>query len=253
MGQSGSNQVIDRVSRLQEDGELVRREQQYDQDDSPKQAVETGANAASVTGVRPLIRQGDWFRPAHEGQSLYAARMHLGFIAQWLPHVARRGVCVQAGGSLGLFPDALSRIFERIYTFEPDPTSFTCLTLNCTAGNVVKFQAALGSTRSFMGMHQIEDNSSAAWMEGEGLIPVIPLDDLRLPGCDMLQLDVEGFELDALIGGENTIRKYRPTLVLEDRGFITRAGHEPEDLHNYLDRLGYRQVAKVHKDTIWIS
>lgn len=43
---------------------------------------------------------------------------------------------------------------------------------------------------------------------------VVPLDDLALP-ADVIKLDVEGFELAALRGMEETIRRRRPVLMIE--------------------------------------
>jgi hypothetical protein len=52
-------------------------------------------------------------------------------------------------------------------------------------------------------------------VEGEGTIPVVALDRLGFRQVDALVLDVEGAELDALIGAEATIERDRPLIWLE--------------------------------------
>jgi hypothetical protein len=48
-------------------------------------------------------------------------------------------------------------------------------------------------------------------------VAVLPLDE-ALPGLsrlDFLKIDTEGFEIDVLMGAENTIRKHRPVIYIE--------------------------------------
>jgi hypothetical protein len=49
----------------------------------------------------------------------------------------------------------------------------------------------------------------------QGLVPTMTIDDLNLPGCDLIQLDTEGFEYYGLLGAKNTIEKYHPVICIE--------------------------------------
>ena len=46
-------------------------------------------------------------------------------------------------------------------------------------------------------------------------LQLIKLDDLALARCDLIKLDVEGMELDVLLGAGNTLRKFRPIVYFE--------------------------------------
>jgi FkbM family methyltransferase len=46
-------------------------------------------------------------------------------------------------------------------------------------------------------------------------VPVIPLDGLELPSLDLIKIDVEGMEMQALAGAEQTLRRFRPILYIE--------------------------------------
>jgi FkbM family methyltransferase len=47
------------------------------------------------------------------------------------------------------------------------------------------------------------------------LIRKMTLDDLNLPRADFIKIDIEGMEMEALSGARETIRKYRPILLIE--------------------------------------
>jgi hypothetical protein len=52
--------------------------------------------------------------------------------------------------------------------------------------------------------------------------PSIRLDDLHLGPIDFIKIDVEGFELPVLKGGEETIKKWRPIICIEQNGSETK-------------------------------
>lgn len=51
--------------------------------------------------------------------------------------------------------------------------------------------------------------------EEDDTIPIIGIDSLNLSKLDFIKLDIQGMELDCLMGAENTIKKYKPILFLE--------------------------------------
>jgi len=130
-----------------------------------------------------------------------------------------RDVVVQAGGNCGLYPRLLSNIFGTVYTFEPDPLNFYCLVRNCQVENIVKYQAALGShhssivihrlTEENVGMHRVSENENGRVMQ-------LKIDDLDLRYCDLICLDVEEYEINALLGATETLKKFKPTVVVEN-------------------------------------
>ena len=101
-----------------------------------------------------------------------------------LPHLKRRRTCIQAGACLGVWPLAMAEIFDRVVSFEPEPTNFYCATQN-TAGadNIELHEAALGSdTGSAVGMRvdpSERTNPGAHYVvHGAGDIPIVAIDDL---------------------------------------------------------------------------
>ena len=41
-------------------------------------------------------------------------------------------------------------------------------------------------------------------------VPVISLDALHLPACDLLKIDVEGMEAEVIRGADQVLRSFRP-------------------------------------------
>lgn len=73
---------------------------------------------------------------------------------------------------------------------------------------------------------------------GDGDFPLRSIDDLVASGeverVDFIKMDIEGSELAALQGGEQSLRRFRPKLAIS-------LYHKPEDLYtitDYLDGLG---------------
>jgi len=61
-------------------------------------------------------------------------------------------------------------------------------------------------------------------------------------------LDIEGYEIYALKGGIETIKKYRPVIVLEvcEDGHIEKYGYNRSDLEAFLETLGYQFIKHLN-------
>ncbi|MBS0363780.1 MAG: FkbM family methyltransferase [Proteobacteria bacterium] len=109
-----------------------------------------------------------------------------------------------------------------------EPASFGSLELRQGAGN-----EAIGQPVNYGG--------------GQAVL-VIPLDHSPRERLDFIKMDIEGMELEALRGAEQTLRRHKPILSLEH---IKVA---PGSLQAFLEPLGYRcfpfvyQIIAVHQD-----
>lgn len=162
-----------------------------------------------------------------------------------LPWVKSREVCVQAGGAAGEWPHKLAQEFEQVYTFEPNPALFHCLCHNCPDLNVVKLNAAIGNKRELIHVDNPEKdwNFGSYYVHAGGNIPTFQIDDLALNACDLIMLDIEGFEMKALLGAEDTITRYKPVIVVEaHEEQYQRHGDSLSKLKSWLDGFGYNKV-----------
>jgi len=161
-------------------------------------------------------------------------------------------VVVQAGGNCGLFIKPYANLFETVYTFEPDPKNFYCLVNNVQEENVIKIQACLGNSRKLVGL-KIKKYNAGVTRVGNvpGTIPSILVDDLALEHCDLIHLDIEGYEFFALEGSINTIKKYKPIIAIEWLNYGRLYSISQEKILSWLSDLGYKEVGKVYSDMIF--
>lgn len=190
-----------------------------------------------------------WFWPKTD-HGLWNIRYELGEeqIPKIMRHVKARRICVQAGGALGMAPLIYSGHFETVYTFEPNPVNFYFLNLNVRKPNVIKINAILGAKHGLAGIgdNPDETNRGIFTVKPEGIIPTFTIDDLELPVCDLIHMDMEGFEINALRGAVKTIIRYSPVIVGE--GINGR-----QDCHDFLTEFGYKYVENVVSDSIYVK
>lgn len=171
-----------------------------------------------------------------------------------LNHVHDFRACVQAGGNVGVWPERLADMFGTVITFEPDPDNFECLTRNLAEiPNIEPHNAALGNLDSRCAIDRIDERNCGAHQVqyGTGSTEVASIDSLNMPHCGLIQLDIEGAELEALRGAAETIERCRPIISVEIKGLGRRYGHSDGDLIAFLSGLGYTHVASPFKDMVF--
>ncbi len=156
---------------------------------------------------------------------------------------------IQAGGHCGVYPMLFTNYFKMVFTFEPNTLNFHCLVDNCQGENIIKMNLALGKepgrVRSVVvnpintGMNRVVDAG-----DDEYYVPIIPLDALGLTDIDMIELDLEELEYDALIGARQTIERNKPVLMIENA---------TDQIKEYLSELGYSEWKKINRlDSIFV-
>lgn len=205
--------------------------------------------------LRNLISEKEgWFWPTEDTGCWDYMHQHPDIPDKLAQYVGDRGVVVQAGGNCGFYIKRYSELFRRVYTFEPDPTNFLCLTLNCDSPNVFKFQSCLGSEPGLYSLVIAQHDVGATHIGGSGIIPTITVDELGLDACDLLQLDTEGFEYFALLGARKTIARYRPVISVEWCGpWAARYGVTLQMVEDFLDEWNYKLVAEHESDRVYIT
>lgn len=162
-----------------------------------------------------------------------------------LNYVKHRRVAIQAGGHVGIFPNYLSRFFERVITFEPDPQLYECLEKNALH-NVSHSNSALYSEPGVGAFLPNINGTGKLDAEGGWTVSTVTLDELELPEVGFIHLDIEGGEIDALRGAKTLITRYSPVLQLE---ILSRF---EQRLYDYLYQIEYVPVATELRDHVFI-
>jgi len=176
-----------------------------------------------------------------------------------LRHTKGRKAAIQAGGNLGLFAKRLAEEFRQVFTFEPDKVLFAQLEHNAPEANIVPVCAALGCSRDPVRMEcgRRDDSGRAVhegltYVAGAGDTPQILIDDLELPALNLIYLDIEGYELNALRGAEKTVARCQPTIAVESNGNARHYGSDKKQLAKWFGLHSYRKVVRIHGDDIYV-
>jgi FkbM family methyltransferase len=145
-------------------------------------------------------------------------------------------IVVDVGAHVGTFADrALRRGARKVIALEPDPLNRECLTRNFATEiaelRMVIVPQGAWSTNGQLTLHQGTHNSGmSSIIHDDGgatfQIEVTTIDEivqrLGLPHVDFIKMDIEGAEREALKGAADTLRKFRPRMMLD-------AYHLPDD------------------------
>lgn len=205
-----------------------------------------------------IIERNGFFWPSDDHECSAVTPITVSDVYRIMDYVPEKGLAVQAGGNVGFWPKRMAEQFEKVITFEPDALNYKCLKLNCTEGNIESFNAALGArpgTASLdveagnCGAHSISNRT-----EDAKKFIVMTIDNMNLERCDLIQLDIEGYELFALKGAAATIEKYHPVIVIEHKPLLAeKYGIAANDIADYLGGFGYTAAESLHRDIIFTT
>ncbi|OIQ10517.1 FkbM family methyltransferase [Neomoorella thermoacetica] len=142
---------------------------------------------------------------------------------------------IDAGAFIGTHTIAFARKVGpngKIYAFEPHPVTFEILKRNVSQNaitNVFLFNVALSDMR---GTNLVKGNDFFA-SDNPGMfsirsilnetlsfdktlsIETMVLDEISFDKCDLIKLDIEGMEFNALNGARKTLQRFRPLVFAE--------------------------------------
>tara|TARA_B110001454_G_scaffold82672_1_gene79427 strand:+ start:1114 stop:1866 length:753 start_codon:yes stop_codon:yes gene_type:complete len=194
---------------------------------------------------------------------------HFSPIHDWLLEnfVNEDSTVVDVGAHIGVFAIPASMKAKKVLAFEPVIESFARLSdhivLN-SAENIVPYNFALGEDHSLAELEYCPKfNTGAATLNisrgslqipdlgDEHAPPTYPilvktLDSLDLEACDFLKCDTEGCELLVVRGALETIKKFRPVMVMEHN-----YTEEMEEVLKLLESAGVPyNSTKIHDPTM---
>jgi len=177
-------------------------------------------------------------------------------LAAALPWCRARRTAVDVGAHVGLWTMQLVTHFRWVVAFEPIAEHRECFERNLAgADNFTLVAAAAGARSGMVELHTTPGSSGDSWIKDErgGSVPMERLDD-RAGGSgdvDFLKLDCEGYELFALQGGEELLKRCRPCVIVEQKpGRAQKWGLAETAAVDYLRGLGARLRTAISGDYI---
>jgi FkbM family methyltransferase len=155
---------------------------------------------------------------------------------------------VDVGANYGLYTYMLARVCRRVEAFEPIPRCAAVIRAY-GAANVGVHEVALSSAAGTRTLHIPLDrgapNRESATLQEQQVtggtalqIEALTLDEFGYSGVSFVKIDVEGHELEVLRGGEATIRRERPVLLVEVEQRHLRI--PMQRVFEFVTGLGYR-------------
>lgn len=135
-------------------------------------------------------------------------------------HAKSNRVAIDVGANVGLWSRDLVKHFEQVIAFEPIAFLRECLKKNVIASNLTIESVALGHKEGKVNMIIEEWSTGHTHVDPnstDGDTKIITLDSLDLQIVDYIKIDCEGFEYRVLQGGEQTIKRCKPVIVVEQK------------------------------------
>lgn len=159
----------------------------------------------------PVSDTGAWDGPKRDWEEYHKDRYFMS--------VRNFGTIISVGACCGMYVRHYAKKFKHVLAFEPDPLNFRCLVLNNSTDNIKFFNAAMGNQvaqvhlknddKVNVGVHEVFRSY------GPYDTQMLTIDSLELTECDVIQMDVEGYEYPVLLGALKTIEKFRPVIIAE--------------------------------------
>jgi len=168
---------------------------------------------------------------------------------------------IDCGANIGLWSLVAASTVQqsgKIYSFEPNPSTFKKLSDNVSLSkfkqNINLIASAVGNEQKSVLFHcdvahnisHIANSSNESSIE----VSVVAIDSiLETNIVHGIKIDVEGFELECLRGSEATLKRYNPWLCVEFNTILAKVNKLSDwDVHQYLTGLGY--VCRQFQDAL---
>lgn len=184
-------------------------------------------------------------RPTYQGRKQAAT----------LNHCKSHRIAVDVGSHIGLWTYNLAHEFAEVVCFEPVKLHRECFAKNMEGlmQHVTLHPCALGNEEGMCSIKIRPGVSGDSQVRPGTDVPLKRLDSFGLVNVDLLKIDCEGFEENVVRGGEETIKRWMPTIVVEQkRDFATRFGLKPQGAVALLKGWGYTVTEEIGGDYIMV-
>jgi FkbM family methyltransferase len=152
-------------------------------------------------------------------------------------------VMVDVGGEIGSYAIPLSRVFKKVYTFEPNSENYTIICDTVKENNISNVEVVNAGCGSESGSCHLVGKWGNQIESGTGDIRLVTLDDYVKEPVSFIKIDVEGFEYDVLRGAERIFTEDKPAIYLETHPTIV--GDSQINCEEWLAAKGYVPVKDI--------
>ena len=142
-------------------------------------------------------------------------------------YLSADSICLDIGANIGALTIPMANIANHVYAFEPGPQIFGMLNTNIIDNNiknVTLINAAISNKKDTVYFHHNRSNVGGSYVTANedahstSAVPAIRLDTWakdNLDRLDFIKCDIEGFEVKFIKGAKQTLKKYKPMMLIE--------------------------------------
>ena len=174
----------------------------------------------------------------------------------------KKRVAIDVGANYGFVSEHLSKQFDEVKSFEVVPDILNCLVENVNGrelNNVIVFPYGLGKDEGEIDIYfNPRYSGHASHFKNIDINDDDPikckiqrLDSFGFTGVDFIKIDVEGFELEVLKGGIETIKRNRPVITTEHSLATPESIKSSFAVVELMESLDYQYMRTISSDFIW--
>jgi len=172
------------------------------------------------------------------------------FIKEKILKKNKRNIALDIGGHIGNHSVFFSKLFKKVYAFEPNPETFRFLKFNLeNIKNAHCFNYGASNKNATLSLQTLENNSGASKIvtkknKKNYICKFKKLDNLKFlkKKIDLIKIDVEGHEVEALDGMIKIVKKNMPIILFENMSNLNQ-----EKFINKLKISGYKYFYSLNR------
>lgn len=186
--------------------------------------------------------------------------------------IKNSNICIDVGANIGITSIWLSKSSNQVYSFEPEPNNVIRFKENKilnNANNIDLIESAINSHDGFSELFLFESYGHHSLNElhttekiGSIEVKTISLDsfckDKNIEKIDVLKIDIEGFELEALKGAESLISKTAIKMIIFEHSpdLLKKRGRDIFEVIDFLTMHNFKiynlEGKHIRKETLLV-
>lgn len=171
----------------------------------------------------------------------------------FLENIEQDWICLDIGSNIGYHTILMAECAQRgfVYSFEPTSTS-KMLEKNALAAGVTNFELVEKAVGERSGLFKEQIYRIWGQRSEPSRKPFISIDDFveqrNLNRIDLIKIDIDGFDYEALLGAKKTLECLSPIVIVELNHALATRGHSVGDALAFMLDRKYSDVLILDND-----